>query len=190
MTFSRLTQIQMLDWLRNCVEAETPMPDDAAICERFELASPDRARALLADLAERKEITIKGYGDNRVITLGKTPVAAPASPRPVPTVVKRDTSVERTAEKIVSIVKREAKASTPAVPPAQDSGDQAPVKAPDYIGTNDELAALIGKLVSELAGRAQQSVELAVLRRERDAALARAEAAEAKLAIARQALAA
>lgn len=189
MTYSRLTQIQMLDWLRQRIEADQPTPSDDEICERFNFASAERARSLLADLAERKEITVKGFGAERVITLGREPVAVPATPRPVPTVIKRDPTIDKAAAKIVSIMKREPARQAEASAPASAREEPA-MPATGYIGTNAELVDLIGKLVAELAGRAGQSAEIEALKRERDAAIGRAEAAEAKLAIARQALAA
>ena len=176
-------QAKLLDWIRECLAADEPTPTDQEICDRYCLLDVAKARAVMADLAERGAITIKGYGPERVVTLGREAPRLPNA-RPEPLITKPDRAVDRLAAKIVSISKREGapvEVASPAAIERPSSG---------FIGTDAELTGLIGTLVAELASRAGQSSEVANLRRELDEMTARAEAAEAKLAQARQALAA
>lgn len=108
MAHSRINIDAMFEWIERCSLSGTPMPDDAAICDRFGFASPESARTLLAELADKGRITIKGFGASRAIALGRKATAAAPAPRPIPTVVARprDDDVDQLADRLVSIATR------------------------------------------------------------------------------------
>lgn len=189
MSHSRLIQHQMHDWIVSCLENGKPTPTDQEICDRFAFTSPVSARTLLADLAEAGRITIKGHGAERIITLGKEAPSLPASPRPARAVRKPDISLDRDAAKILAIVKR-GRPPVPEVATPVDDVVASPADAASFIGSDDDLVGQIMKLVAELAARADVSAQLAEAQRDLAAMTERAEAAEARLAHARQALAA
>ena len=118
MAHPRIIRSQMLDWIKNSIELGAALPTDAQIVDRFNLTGSESARSLLADLADAGEITIKGYGDARRITLGRKR-ELPNAHRPLPSVVKRsagkrvDADVESTAAKIRDIIARGKKAVAP-----------------------------------------------------------------------------
>jgi len=87
------TRTLMLDWLKDRDERVLPSPSDEEIMEKFSFASPEAARTLLADLADRGQISVRGTGDHRQINIGK-----PKPPRIATPAVLR--SVKRPATKI------------------------------------------------------------------------------------------
>lgn len=108
MAHSRINIDTMYEWIERCSLDGTPMPDDAAICDRFCFASPESARTLLAELADKGRITIKGFGASRAVALGRKAAAAAPASRPIPSVVARprDDGVDQLADRLVSIATR------------------------------------------------------------------------------------
>lgn len=90
MKHSVLHKRGMLEWVQICADEGRPMPDDAAIMDRFGFATPELARTLLADLADAGRIRVRGAGAARTIEIGARPpsviaraIAEPAVRRPV-----------------------------------------------------------------------------------------------------------
>lgn len=129
MAHAKINLQRMFDWIEQSLAMGGYAPDDAAICERFGFTSTESARTLLAELADAGRITIMGYGEKRVISLGRARRAAPiAAPRPVPAVRKSDPEVDAAAAKIMAILGRglAAPAARPAAsPPAAASPSSA-----------------------------------------------------------------
>lgn len=110
MAHSRLNLNAMFDWIERNATHDVRMPTDGEICERFNFESRESARTLLAELADAGKITIRGYGDDRVITIGRSKSALSPAPRAEPPVRKADPEVERVAARITEIVQRGSKA--------------------------------------------------------------------------------
>ena len=106
MVHAKINLSRMFDWIEQCLDADKPAPDDAAIMARFGFDSPESARTLLAELADAGRISIKGYGSTRTITLGRSKSTLAAAPRPTPAVRKADPAVDECAAKITAIVAR------------------------------------------------------------------------------------
>lgn len=87
MTHPKLQLSRLLDWIRFRIECDDPSPTDDQIVELLGLDLTATARSMLADLADRGDITIKGSGPARQIALGRQHRAI-ETPRPVPSVVK------------------------------------------------------------------------------------------------------
>ena len=115
MSHPKMRQQQMLEWIRTVIERRLPMPSDAAIAEHFNLPGVESARGLLADLAERKQIFVDWNEPGRPISLD--PPARPAfkTPTPMPELGRRDAAVDRTAKKIVGILRRGPRTDAAAV---------------------------------------------------------------------------
>ncbi len=102
-----LNRSRMLDWLRDLEERDEPAPTDSEIAERFGFDSPEAARTLLADLADRAEIVIKGTGAERTIKFGRTRTSyAHTTVVPAPAVRRPTTSTDDGVQRILEIVKR------------------------------------------------------------------------------------
>jgi len=108
MAHAKLNLQRMYEWIEARVGVSDPTPTDAEIMQHFGFDNPESARTLLAELADAGRITIKGYGPDRVITLGRTASTLAATPRPTPTVRKPDPVVEAGLAKIAAIVGRGA----------------------------------------------------------------------------------
>ncbi|WP_242183266.1 hypothetical protein [Sphingomonas sp. CARO-RG-8B-R24-01] len=115
MAHARIIQQQMLDWIGNSIALRSALPTDAQIVDRFNLPGVESARSLLADLADAGEITIKGFGPSRTITMGRNARSFEAAPRPTPAVVARiggkraddeKVQIDTTAARIRAIVAR------------------------------------------------------------------------------------
>lgn len=106
MAHAKLNLQRMYEWIEARVGVSDPTPTDAEIMQHFGFDSPESARTLLAELADAGRISIKGYGLDRVITLGRTTSTPAATPRPTPTVRKPDPVVEAGLAKIAAIVGR------------------------------------------------------------------------------------
>jgi hypothetical protein len=121
---SQIDRANLLDWLRDCAEHEKPMPSDEAIADRFGYAAIESARTLLADLADRGEISI---GRDRVIEINQVkPARAVGTERALPKTVtrpkrrKRAKSViseEEGLDRIRAIVQRSRAPDAPAPQP-------------------------------------------------------------------------
>lgn len=131
MAHARIIQQQMLDWIKNSIGLRSALPTDAQIVDRFNLSGVESARSLLADLADAGEITIKGFGPSRTITIGRKARAFEAAPRPTPAVVARlggkraddeKAQIDVAAARIRAIVER---GKSPAVAPAPAPAEEA-----------------------------------------------------------------
>ena len=111
MAHSRLALTTMLDWIEQCLTGDAALPTDAEIMERYGFASAEHARTLLAELADAGKITIRGYGADRVILLGRVKSAVVPAPRAAPAVRKVDPEVDRAVVKIRDIITRQAPAA-------------------------------------------------------------------------------
>lgn len=87
MAHPKLQLSRLLDWIKLRIECEDTPPTDEQIVAFLGLDSEQTARSMLADLADRGDITIKGTGSARQITLGRQHREI-ETPRPVPSVVK------------------------------------------------------------------------------------------------------
>lgn len=103
---SALNRGLMFDWLKDLDDTGDRCPSDDAIMERFDFDTPEQARTLLADLADKGLITVRGAGADRVVTIGKEAHRPAPAARPVPSVVKQPPSVDAGVAKIMSIVGR------------------------------------------------------------------------------------
>lgn len=112
MAHAKLNLQRMYEWIEVRVGVSNPTPTDAEIMEHFGFDSPESARTLLAELADAGRITIKGYGETRTITLGRTKSALAAAPRPLPAAKKTDPVVDAGVAKIAAIVARGGKAGS------------------------------------------------------------------------------
>ena len=75
MAYPKIIQQGLLDWIAGRISNGEPTPTDQEIISRFGMSGAEAARSLLADLADGGKITIKGFGANRIITLGQTKTA-------------------------------------------------------------------------------------------------------------------
>lgn len=121
MAHPRIIQQQMLDWIKNSLSLRSALPTDAQIVDRFNLTGVESARSLLADLADAGEITIKGFGATRTITIGRKARTFEAAARPTPAVVTRvggkrttdeQVQIDMTAARIREIVERRKQPAT------------------------------------------------------------------------------
>jgi len=87
MAHPKLQLSRLLDWIRFRIECDDPSPTDDQIVELLGLDLTATARSMLADLADRGDITIKYTRAGRQIALGRQHRAI-ETPRPVPSVVK------------------------------------------------------------------------------------------------------
>jgi hypothetical protein len=99
---SALNRGIMFEWLKDLDDTGDRCPSDEAIMERFDFDTPDQSRTLLADLADKGLITVRGVGADRIVTIGKGAsfVASPVE-RPIPSVVKADAQVDRGVARIM-----------------------------------------------------------------------------------------
>ena len=111
MAHARLNLARMLSWIEQKLDAGQPTPTDAEICGLFGFDSTESARTLLAELADAGKITIKGYGPDRRIALGRAKGAITGVGRVAPAVKKADVDVDRAAARIAEIVQRGSKTS-------------------------------------------------------------------------------
>lgn len=131
MSFSRLTYARAMELIRVSIDAEE-LPTDEQIASYcgFDDAAP--VRSLLADLADRGEITMRGTGEARVITLGRQKSTVAPIPRPVPSVTKPVKSIEEGLAKIRAAVARGKAAVGPTPPPVvKTPAKSAPVARTD-----------------------------------------------------------
>lgn len=126
MAHSRLALTTMFDWIERCLLDGAALPDDAAICERYNFASTESARTLLAELADAGRITIRGYGPTRTITIGRSKPGVVRAERPQPPVQTADASVDRVAARIAEIIARGRRRS-PAVTPVKQPEAPPPI---------------------------------------------------------------
>lgn len=110
MAHSRLALTTMLDRIERCLADGQRLPTDAEIMELYGFTSPEQARTLLAELADAGKITIRGYGANRVILLGRVKSTVAPLPRATPAARKVDVEVDRAVAKIREIVTRQVPA--------------------------------------------------------------------------------
>lgn len=226
MAHAKLNLSRMYDWIERNLELDVSLPTDADIMQLFGFDSPESARTLLAELADAGRITIKGYGENRTIALGRIKSELTPAPRPQPSAKKADPVVDAGIAKIAAIVARGGNAGTaravqagavlksarlkqpaPAprptktvitrpfpVPQIKESAKMpaktvrapaasAPIPPFSPPGPEIALDSLLQMIRRRFDERPDQSAELA-------AAVARADAAERKLAALREALAA
>ncbi|GEM72036.1 hypothetical protein SAQ01S_18020 [Sphingomonas aquatilis NBRC 16722] len=116
MAHSRFALTTMLDWIERCLtDGIALLPTDAEIMERYGFTSPEHARTLLAELADAGKITIRGYGADRVIVLGRVRAAVAPLPRVVPPARRVDAEIDQAVTKIRGIVNRQGAAVRKAV---------------------------------------------------------------------------
>ncbi|WP_404711519.1 hypothetical protein [Sphingomonas sp. MMS24-J13] len=147
MAFSKLTIGRMLDWIRACIDKGIPAPTDAEIQEHFGFDNVERARTLLAELADRGAITIQRVNGDRVgITMGRKSAAAligvgrptptiktPQPPRTKPRLeIMREILARRTREATASAVKASKDDTASQAKPV--AATPAPLVAPAAIG--------------------------------------------------------
>lgn len=120
---------RMFDWIVERLDADQPTPTDAEICDSFGFETTEDARTLLAELADAGRITIRGYGADRVVSLGRVRSAAPGVARPVPTVTKSDPVLDAGWAKISAILARGRKPSAPSIKPAPAAPPSPPARA-------------------------------------------------------------
>lgn len=201
MKHSALNKRLALAWIHDCARTGSPMPTDAAIMERFNFASEETARTLLADLADAKAIVILGAGRDRVIHVpSPTPqgFAPPPVERLTPTVVRADPAVDRLAAMILGArrpsnpvqpdpaparAKEPAMAKTPTArsKPATETGS----RPGDLFAALQEAGGSLDGLFASLLKRAEDAEAKAANAASADdlaAAIARADAADKKLA--------
>ncbi|EZP57243.1 hypothetical protein [Sphingomonas sp. RIT328] len=106
MAHAKLNLARMLSWIEQRLDAGQATPTDADICALFGFDSTESARTLLAELADAGKITIKGYGPDRSIALGRSKRAIAGVGRVAPTVKKADADVDRAAARLTEIVRR------------------------------------------------------------------------------------
>lgn len=88
MAHPKLQLSRLLDWLKLRIECEDESPSDEQIVAFLGLDSEQTARSMLADLADRGDVTIKyEQQSGRQIALGRQHREI-ETPRPVPSVVK------------------------------------------------------------------------------------------------------
>ncbi|WP_334656977.1 hypothetical protein [Sphingomonas panaciterrae] len=120
----------MFDWIERCLRTGATLPGDDDICEYFQLTSVESARTLLAALSDAGRISIKGFGDTRVITLGRKASAPLPVARPTRAVTKPllEIDEDEAAARIASIVnRRPPTAAAPIIPtPAKQPSSPAP----------------------------------------------------------------
>jgi hypothetical protein len=87
MAHPKLQLSRLLDWLKLRIECEDTSPTDEQIAAFLGLDSERTAMSMLADLADRGDITIRGSGAARHIALGRQHRAI-ETPRPVPSIAK------------------------------------------------------------------------------------------------------
>lgn len=118
MAYPKVIQQGLLDWIADRIGNDEPTPTDQEIISRFGLSGVEAARSLLADLADSGKITIKGFGANRVITLGRTKSEfTPA--RPVSrSIAKPLAPVEDRVEMMRRVLGATKPVDPPAPPPA------------------------------------------------------------------------
>ncbi|WP_242095433.1 hypothetical protein [Sphingomonas sp. CROZ-RG-20F-R02-07] len=157
----------MFDWIERCLDAGEPLPTDAAIVDRFVFQSTEQARTLLADLADAGRITIKGYGDTRTISLGRSKPGGTPALRVTPSVKRADRDLDAGVAKIASILGRgksvqpPREPAPPALAPAKPEVASTPTStaAPtppreEPVGTTKSITFVAtGPLVDELKRR-------------------------------------
>lgn len=112
MAHAKLNLSRMYDWIERNLDLDVPQPTDADIMQLFGFDSPESARTLLAELADAGRITIKGYGENRTLALGRIKSELTPAPRPQPSAKKADPLVDAGIAKIAAIVARGGNAGT------------------------------------------------------------------------------
>lgn len=135
MQHSALNRGLLFEMLKDREDAGDPQITDDEIMERFNFDAPEQARTLLADLADKGLITVKGTGPDRVVTIRGDGWSAPrpvAAERPLPSVVKPDREVEAMTSRIMNIVQRSPNVVSPAPRAAAAPAPTAPpVVLPD-----------------------------------------------------------
>jgi len=121
MAHAKINLSRMFDWIERNLDHDVAQPTDAQIMERFGFDSPESARTLLAELADAGRITIKGYGETRTITLGRTKAALSPAPRPLPAAKKADPVIDAGVAKIAAIVARGGNAGSGRAAQAADA---------------------------------------------------------------------
>jgi len=106
MAHAKINLSRMFDWIERNIELDVAQPTDADIMQRFGFDNPEHARTLLAELADSGRITIKGYGETRAISLGRTKSALEPAARPMPAAKRSDPTVDAGVAKIAEIVAR------------------------------------------------------------------------------------
>lgn len=198
MKHSAMHRRLMLEWIHDCADAAKPMPNVAAILDRFGFAGPEQARTLLADLADAGSIKLTGVGVAQTITL---PSDAPAPAVPVargerlpPSIVKPDPAVERVAAMIVALKSRGG--TVPAAPVPKENPvarkpiETAPSSVDPVLQMLREAGGSVDKMIAMLVKRAEDAeAQLNQYRHQRpedaaaiEALTKRAETAEGKLA--------
>ncbi|MFZ3483895.1 hypothetical protein [Sphingomonas sp. 3-13AW] len=198
MKHSTLNKRLMLEWIHDCADAGSAMPTDAAIMERFGFGSEEIARTLLADLADAKSIQIRGAGRDREILLPESVVKPfrTSSVERLPRTVRRaDPEVERLAALIVGARRaggptQQEQAPVPNKEPIMAKATttrSAPPPGPS-LSLGEALKDAGGSLDALFTGLLKRAEDAeakaagAASAEELAAALARAEAAEKKIA--------
>lgn len=154
MAHSRIAKDRMFEWIARCIEEGSAPPDDAAICEEFGFTSAESARTLLSDLADAGRITVKGWGGNRTIAIGRVRVAsAPErAPRPHPSVRRADPDVDEAAARIMAIVRR-GRTPSPDAAAAEAQAERVSPPGPDDGGTPERCGDDTARKDTDMAGK-------------------------------------
>ncbi len=106
MAHAKLNLSRMYDWIERNIDHDVAQPTDGEIMELFGFGSSESARTLLAELADAGRITIRGYGETRRLSLGRTKAELSPAPRPLPAAKKSDPVIDAGVAKIGEIVAR------------------------------------------------------------------------------------
>jgi hypothetical protein len=132
-TFARIIYSRSLDLIGQRIDAGQASPTDEEIARHCGLDEAASVRSLLADLADRGDITIRGTGGDRVILLGRQRAGFTAPARPIRAVRKPlpsdDAVIEAGLAKIKAALARGKAAVGPAsrnTPEASGTARKAP----------------------------------------------------------------
>lgn len=170
MAHPKLQLARLLDWLRFRIECDDPSPTDGQIVELLGLDSDWTARSMLADLADRGDITMRGTGAARVIALGRqhrtieTVVPTPSVSKPAKVLLSEEECVRRI--QMIAARGQSPKTVSPAAEleaPASGEGERpddaivqreapsVPIAAPPY-------SDLPAEVIANLSERGQEAV--------------------------------
>lgn len=145
---SQIDRANMLEWLRHCDEQGEAFPSDEAIADRFQYPSVEAARTLLADLADRGEISVRGTGSKRTISISPVkPMRVLGTERRLPKTItkpkslrraRREIAEEEGAERIMEIIRRGREPDAPAPTPRLRIVAPQPVVAPEPVSVAPE----------------------------------------------------
>lgn len=155
MSFARIIYTLALDLIGTRIGAGESSPTDEEFARHCGLDDTAPVRSLLADLADRGDITMRGTGGNRVILLGRqrsTPVAAT---RPIPSVRKPAPTDDAVIEAGLAKIKAALARGKGAVGPGIITSPPRPELTGEEPGTTDTTERL--RVTPTPEGRADTS---------------------------------